>query len=144
MFGVANETSRSSISAFTRQFQMPYVTTNPPINESRYYGPPSAAVHEAFFGGPPPALAPSGSRPGGAPLVPTVPTGPGSPLLPAGSYTIYVRPRYDAAIMAIIKHYGWHNVSYIYDSNEGEYTEFAYFVKITPPSASLLSNSACL
>ena len=34
-------------------------------------------------------------------------------------FLVNVRPRYDGAILALIRHYKWRHLAYIYDSREG-------------------------
>lgn len=40
--------------------------------------------------------------------------------LNAFSYEIHVRPDNTAAIVDIIKHFGWRHIYYLYDSDDGE------------------------
>lgn len=43
------------------------------------------------------------------------------------SFQIYMRPIYVNALVAVISHYGWDKVYYIYDSDEGN-DKFSYLI----------------
>ena len=36
-----------------------------------------------------------------------------------GSYTLYVRPSYDEALLSIVRHYNWTDILYLYDTDAG-------------------------
>jgi hypothetical protein len=43
----------------------------------------------------------------------------GDDTLNASRLTLHVRPLYDSAMLAVMRHYHWNDVCYIYDSEDG-------------------------
>ena len=98
LFGFSNETTRAAVDAFTRTFHMPYVTASAPVNDS-LTGHADASTSTA-------AAHRSATRDG---------------------FTIYLRPLFDRAMLDLIRHYRWRNISYIYDSNDGKLILTVFF-----------------
>ena len=90
LFGFSNETTRSAVDAFTRTFHMPYVTVSAPVNDS---------------------LATLGGDEGSTDAHRSAAT---------SEFTVHLRPLFDRATLDLIRHYRWRNISYVYDSNDGE------------------------
>lgn len=51
---------------------------------------------------------------------------PGAPfaVTEPGSYIIHMRPSYERAVVDVVRYYGWKQVSYVYDTNEGKKRSF--------------------
>jgi len=99
LFGFSNETTRAAVDAFTRTFHMPYVTASAPVNDTllaRHAGDHRPGTTSA-------SASASASHRGAA----------------ATGFTVHLRPLFDRAALAVIAHYRWRNISYIYDSNDG-------------------------
>ena len=82
---------------------MPYVTASAPLNDSLLARHPAAAAAAAV------PSASAGHRWAAA----AAPVG-------AGRFTIHLRPLFDRAALDVIRHYRWRNISYVYDSNDGQ------------------------
>lgn len=52
----------------------------------------------------------------------------GDDILNASRLTLHVRPLYDGAILAIMRHYRWKDAYYIYDSEDGQ-----SFIEVSKP-----------
>jgi len=37
----------------------------------------------------------------------------------ADTYTLYLRPSYDEALLSVVRHYNWKHIVYIYDNDAG-------------------------
>jgi len=96
LFGFSNETTRAAVDAFTRTFHMPYVTASAPVNDTlaRLSGDAGSAA----------AVSPTSAHRSAA----------------AGGFTVHLRPLFDRAMLDLIRHYRWRNISYVYDSNDGK------------------------
>jgi len=94
LFGFSNETTRAAVDAFTRTFHMPYVTASAPVNDSM--------ARHAGDGGSEPAASSIAHR-----------------SAVSNGFTVHLRPLFDRAMLDLIRHYRWRNISYVYDSNDG-------------------------
>ena len=98
LFGFSNETTRAAVDAFTRTFHMPYVTASAPVNDS--------LARHAGDGSPAAAYSTSLST--------------AHRSAASGGFTVHLRPLFDRAMLDLIRHYRWRNISYVYDSNDGK------------------------
>ena len=98
LFGFSNETTRAAVDAFTRTFHMPYVTASAPVNDSlaRRAGDEDPA-----------AASPTSASVAHRTAV-------------SNGFTVHLRPLFDRAMLDLIRHYRWRNISYVYDSNDGK------------------------
>ena len=104
MLGVASHLSVAAMESFASTFQMPIVI---PSDVEPTSLPPSTAARRR----------PSSSLPPES--TPDAPQAPHRPAAADRTYTIYVRPAYDAAVFALIRHYDWKHFYYLYDTEQG-------------------------
>ena len=112
MLGVASHLSVAALESFAGTFHMPVV-----IPSAVEPTPPTAAT-TAPRRQPPPSPSPS-PRP--RPLAPhgRRPAAAAADDDDDRSYAIYVRPAYDGAIFALVRHFDWKHLYYLYDTEQG-------------------------
>jgi len=57
----------------------------------------------------------------------------------ATGFTVHLRPLFDRAALAVIAHYRWRNISYIYDSNDGQLPSYFNVADLVLHSLSTVS-----
>jgi len=97
MLGVASHLSVAALESFASTFHMPVVI--------------------------PSAVEPTSISPSATTLRPSPSPSPPPPRSTAAgddrNYAIYVRPAYDGAIFALIRHFEWKHLYYLYDTEQG-------------------------
>ena len=106
MLGVTDEHALETINSLSRTFSMPYVTTSEPLGGGGGTGHAAASLTSSHNN--------DSSRGAQA----TASTSP-SDVISRSPFTIYLRPQYHRPILALVEHYQWDRIYYLYDSNQG-------------------------